>query len=263
MSSEINRNSNLSVVKTMNIIELLASNRGSMRLIEIANSLNMNQSTTLRFLTSLKDCGYVNQDPDTMRYYITLKFCAISNYIDPWSYLREVARTFLHTLAMTFNECICLAVEKDLEVFYIDIIQGKDKLIRSEQRIGNSAYMHSTGIGKLLMLNYSVEQIEIWEKVKGYKKFTPKTIDNREQLIKCLDEVRKKGYAFDNEECEIGAKCIAVPIKDYTGKVVAGISVSGTTFHLTDSIIKNNKALLIDIAKQISHKMGYKDYHEL
>lgn len=252
-----NKNINLSVIKTMDIIEYLSGKTDGLRLNDIAKGLNMNASTTLRFLATLRHCGYVDQNPETMKYHLTLKFRAISNNIDIWAYLRDVAHPYLHLLAKEFNECICLAVEKDFEVVYIDVVQGKDKLIRSEQRIGNSAHMHSTGIGKLLMLNYDEEQIVMWERLKGYTEFTSNTIKNREQLMKSLNEVRLNGYAFDNQECEIGAKCIAIPIRDYTGKVIAGISVSGTIFHLTDEIIEKNKPLLLEVAMNISRKMGF------
>lgn len=71
--------------------------------------------------------------------------------------------------------------------------------------------------------------------------------------------MRTKGYAFDNEECELNARCVAVPIRDYTGKVIAGISISGTISHLSETTINKNMAILIDAADKISWQMGYQN----
>lgn len=249
---------NQSAVKTMNIIELLARNGNAMRLNDIAKDLQMNPSTTLRFLSSLRSCGYVEQNPESLRYYLTFKIHAIANCIDDSvSYLREIAHPFLHMLAEKFNETICLGIEREMKVVYIDIVLGPEKSVRSEARIGNSTSMHCTGIGKLLMLNYSEKQLSIWEQRMGFQVYTANTIRTHEELVKCLKETRANDYAYDNEECEDLAHCIAVPIRDYTGKIIAAISVSGTTYHLTDDIIEKNKNYLIETAHQISWRMGY------
>lgn len=234
-----------------------------MRLNDIAKELQMNPSTTLRFLSSLRNCGYVEQNPENLRYYLTFKIHAIANCIDDSiSYLREIAHPFLHALAERFNGTICLGIERDMKVVYIDIVMGPEKSVRSEARIGNSTWMHCTGIGKLLMLNYSEKQLELWEQGMGFQIYTPNTIRTHEELVQNLREVRKKDYAFDNEECEELAHCIAVPIRDYTGRIVAAISVSGTTYHLTDDIIEANKSYLIETTRQISWRMGYQMFSD-
>lgn len=251
---------NQSAVKTMRIIELLAKNgNDAMRLNDIAKALNMNTSTVLRFLASLRSLGYIEQNLDTSKYYLTLKLNAMIARIDIISFLREIAHPYLHSLSICFNETVCLGIERDMKVVYIDIVTGPEKMVRSEARIGNSTSMHCTGIGKLLMLNYSDEKIVKWEEHMGFKIYTEHTIKTHDALVSCLKEVRTKGYAFDNEECELNARCVAVPIRDYTGKVIAGISVSGTISHLSETTINKNMAILIDAADKISWQMGYQN----
>jgi len=250
---------NLSAIKAMNIIDLLARNGNSMRLNDIAKELQMNPSTTLRFLCALRSCGYVEQNPENSRYHLTLKIHAIANCIDDGiSYLREIAHPYLHALKERFNETICLAIERDMKVVYIDIVAGSQA--RSEARIGNSTSMHCTGIGKLLMLNYSEEQLAAWEQRMGFKVYTSNTIRTHEQLVQCLKEARENDYAFDNGECEEFAFCIAVPIRDYTNRIIAGISVSGNKPHLSNDTIENNKTYLVETAQQISWRMGYQRF---
>lgn len=250
---------NQSAIKAMNIIDLLARNGNAMRLNDIAKELNMNQSTALRFLYALRTCGYVEQNEENSKYHLTLKVHAIASCVDDnISYLRETAHPYLHALRDRFNETICLGVERDMKIVYIDVVAGP--LARSKTRIGNASSMHSTGIGKLLMLNYSNDQLDAWERQMGFKIFTPNTIRSHDELVSCLNEARRNDYAFDNEECEKLAFCIAVPIRDYTNKIIAGISVSGSKTSLTEELIDKNKEFLIETARQISWRMGYQRF---
>ena len=86
---------------------------------------------------------------------------------------------------------------------------------------------------------------------------TMHTITDPAALFAELDKVRAQGYAFDNEEYEPGARCIAAPIYDYTGRVVAGLSVSGPVTRMTDEHIYEKLPFLLDAAAQVSQRMGY------
>nr|WP_275411175.1 IclR family transcriptional regulator C-terminal domain-containing protein [Bacillus sp. B15-48] len=125
------------------------------------------------------------------------------------------------------------------------------------QRIGKRAPLHATSVGKNILLNYSREEIlKIIEK-KGMPELTIHTITTPEALFDELENVKKKGYALDLEECEVGAKCLAVPLKDYTEKVVASISISGPTSRMTDEKIKKMKTYMIQMSEEISKKLAF------
>jgi IclR family KDG regulon transcriptional repressor len=117
--------------------------------------------------------------------------------------------------------------------------------------------MHSTGVGKLLLLNYTPAQLEEFVRKKGLEMLTQNTITTYGDLLEELKTVREQGYAMDNEECEDGARCIAAPIKDYTGKIIAGISISGPINRITLKRIKPLKDILLEISSKISEKFGY------
>jgi DNA-binding IclR family transcriptional regulator len=223
----------------------------------IANDLRMSSSTVLRFLTALVKCGYVDQEPNSLRYFMTIKIKTLGARIDVEEVLRDIAHPLMHQLAYAFNETICLAVEREYKVVYIDIVQGPNNLVRTPIRIGNSSFMHCTGIGKLLLTNYSNEQLENFVNTMGLKRYTDNTITNISDLRSELNKVKMQGYAFDNEECDYSAKCVAMPIYNYTGHVVAAISVSGTNLHFTDNTLHKNLPLLKDIVESISLKLGY------
>jgi len=249
---------NKSAVKALDVIEFLAAaNNEPMRLQDIAAGLSMNVSTVLRYLTALCECGYARQDPDTLRYYLTFKICSIANKVSVNIRLYDIALPIMKQIAAKYDESVCLAIEQDMTVIYIGIVQGPDQMLRTMQRIGNRAPMHCTGVGKLLLLNHSEEEIDKMIKEKGLPVFTANTISTKESLMQELNKIRKNGYAYDNEECEIGARCIAVPIRDYTQRIVACISVTGTIFRMTDEKLEHNMDYLLSQAGKLSNMLGY------
>jgi DNA-binding IclR family transcriptional regulator len=243
---------NLSTIKVLNLIELLADANKPMRLMDIAKGLSANPSTTLRFLSALVESGYAAQDPETSRYYLTFKICSIANKISSNVNLRDIARPYLSKVSAQFGESTCLALESDMRVVYIDVIEGPDQMIKSMQRIGSIAPLHCTGIGKLFLLNYSDEKLDRYISQKGLTRFTENTMVSKEQLIDELVAVRRRGHAFDNEECEIGARCVAFPVYGRDGRIAAGVSVTGPAGRLTDEFVAENLHFLEEAANNIS-----------
>ena len=251
--------SNRSTEKALAILELLAQSRGSMRLRDISTALELNASTTLRFLASLQNCGYVAQERDTARYYLTYKISRIANLHNSKTELQTITHPYLVELSQRFHEALCISVEHDMTMVYIDVATGPDQMLMSMQHIGNVSPMHCTGNGKLLLLTYSEEQIDKLIREKGLNRFTEHTITTKEALLAELRQVRQEGFAYDNEECEIGSRCVACPIYNYTGSIIAGISVTGPVSRMTpERITAEIKPQLGETARQISEALGYK-----
>mgnify|MGYP000855191965 CR=1 FL=1 len=248
---------NQSLEKALQIIETMAKEKAPMRLLDISEKLSLPASTILRFLNTLMAYNYVNQDPETLQYSLSVKFCQIGHLIYSQFSIREVARPYLLELAHKCQESTCLAIEDDMSVVYIDVVEGPDSILRTTQRIGKVAPLHCTGVGKLLLLNYSLEKLDKLITDKGLPAFTDKTITTKEALLSELEKIRLQDYALDNEECEIGARCIAAPIKDYTEKTIACISVSGPVSRLTQEKMEESKVIIKQIAKRLSQKLGY------
>jgi DNA-binding IclR family transcriptional regulator len=235
----------------------MAQQEEPMRLQDIARRLKMPASTALRFLTALQNRDYVAQAIDTGRYSLTFKLCGLADNIRANQSLRNIGLPFLRSVASAFDESVNLSIEYDMSVMYIEAVQGPSKTLMSLQRIGNIAPLHCTGVGKLLLLEYSPSQLERILAIKGLPGYTDNTITSRELLERELNQIRMRGYSFDNEECEKGVRCVAAPIYDYTGKIVAGISVSGPVTRMTDGHIRNNLADLLDAAREISARLGW------
>ena len=250
---------NQSVEKTLQIIEIMAKEPDAMRLQDIALKADMPASTVLRMVNTLLVYGYINQDPDTLRYSLSLKFAQIGNLVSARFSMSKIVHPFLVELSERCQESSCLAVEEDMELVYTDVVDGPDNMLRIMQRIGKKAPLHSTGIGKLLLLNYSNKQLNELIATKGLAALTPNTLVTREALAERLESIRRQGYALDDEECELGARCVAAPVRNYTGRVVAGISVSGPVSRLTKERIQVIAPVVMEIGDKISKLMSYSE----
>lgn len=261
MAERVTKN-NQSLEKALQIIEFMAEYRKPARLQTIAEAVSFPASTTLRFLATLEKRKYVKQDPDTLRYSLTCKLCKIGNMVSSSHKVRDIARPYLIELVDAVEESACLAIDEDGKALYIDVVNGPDNLLRVMQRIGKEAPLHCTGVGKLLLLNYDQEKLDDLLASTGLERLTHNTISSLDELMNELDKVAKLGYAIDDEECEIGARCIAAPIRNYTGKIVASISVSGPVSRMTFQKIEIVKNELQQTARKISEELGYDEHVE-
>ncbi|GHV93271.1 DNA-binding transcriptional regulator KdgR [Spirochaetia bacterium] len=248
---------NQSLRKALQILEGMTRINAPARLQDIAQSLRMPQSTLLRFLNTFIDFGYVGQDPDTSCYYLTLKLVELGSRASRSYPFQNSLSKYVKQAATAFNESASLCVEQNMQMVYIATEEGPGRMLQTLHRIGHIAPMHATGVGKLHLLNYSDTQLEELEKKVGFPKYTNNTITSLKDLKKELEQVRKAGCAMDNEECEVGVRCIAVPVKNYQGQVVAGISVSAPVTRMDKQKTEEVCRFLKEISVKASKELGW------
>ncbi|MDR0568287.1 MAG: IclR family transcriptional regulator [Spirochaetaceae bacterium] len=248
---------NQSLRKALRILEGMTKIHTPARLQDIAENLNIPQSTLLRFLNTYIDFGYVKQDPDTLCYYLTLKLTELGARTEEHFPLQSSLSKYVKQISAHFKESASLCIEQDMQMVYIATEEGPDRMLKTLQRIGRIAPMHATGVGKLHLMNYSDQRLLELEHTFGFPRYTEHTITALADLKAEIAEIRAKGYAIDNEECEIGVKCIAVGIQNYTKRIVAGISLSAPVTRLdpakTEEIIKYLK----ETGEQASQELGW------
>ena len=250
--------SNHSSAKLLTILEFLADQAEPIRLLDMSKQLGINSSTLLRFLAALIDSGYVRQDEDTLKYSLTYKICALGNKVSSNLDFASQAKPYMRRLSKLFPEMISLGLEQDQQVVYVATLQEHRDMLQVMHRIGSVAPMYCTGIGKLLLLNYSAAELDEYCRTHDMARFTENTLTTREALLQELDTVRRLGYARDREECEIGASCIAFPVYDASGAIAAGISISGPTARLNDDFSSEARiAQGMQIANELSHEFGF------
>ncbi|MDR1955860.1 MAG: IclR family transcriptional regulator [Treponema sp.] len=248
---------NQSLRKALYILEGMTKIHTPARLQDIAKSIGMPPSTVLRFLNTYIDFGYVQQDSGNACYYLTLKLTELgSRAKDTFPFPHSLVK-YVKQIAETFNESSSLCVEHAMQMVYIAIEEGPNRMLQTFRRIGWIAPMHATGVGKLHLMNYSEAQLIELERKFGFPLYTEHTISTMDALKIEIERVKQQDYAVDDEECEVGVRCIAVPVRDYTGKVVAGISMSAPVTRLDPSKIDEIIRYLKVISLQASRELGW------
>ena len=253
------------VVKTMRILEYLSHER-SVGIIELtrrvsahANGEQMNKSTVYRFLSSLKELGFVRQDPETERYSLTLKLFEIGmcvlDRLDLW---RE-ADPVLKEIAQHTGETIHLATLDGKSLVYLGKIESTKTLrVSMMSRVGQTAPTHCTGVGKTLLAHLPPSRLSEILAKERLLRYTPKTLTRRVDLDRELASIREKGYAIDNEEHETGVRCVAAAVRDGKGTVCAAVSVSVPTVRFPDRELPRYRDIIVRAAEEISRRIGYR-----
>lgn len=245
---------NQSVMKAFEIIERLSEHPKGLSLAELSDLLQSNKTTLLRFLSSLREMGYVDQKPDKT-YRLTLKLYALSSRVMNEQSLVQVARPHLKALAHEIDEVVHLVIEDDLYVIYVDKVES-DHPVTMRSRIGARAPMIVTGVGKALIAEKSDAEIRhIWE-ASPHEKRTPQTILTFEAFMKRMEETRRTGIAYDLEENEEDIMCTAAVIHGAGHQVMAALSVTGPTYRMKDKMGHALDERVRQTARAISRDLG-------
>lgn len=247
-----------SIERAFKILEQLSGHPSGMQVTKISEETGLSKSTVHRLLSTLIELKYVKQDEVTERYEIGYRTLYLTRNLINSSALISTAKPFLEALVKDINETIHLCVVENEEIVYIDKIES-NQTIRMSSRIGSRAPLYCTGVGKMILSGKTEEEIlEIIEHIDFVPR-TSNTIRNAEDLLKELHHIQTIGYALDNIENEDGVRCLAVPIYDFTGKIIASFSISGPSSRITiEAINQHLSKKLIDTAFAISKQLGYR-----
>ncbi len=245
-----------SVDRALQILETFSREKKELGVTELSNILGLHKSTTFGLLATLENRGFVDQNISTGKYKLGLKLFELGNLVKDSMELRAIAYPILKELVDKYEETVHLVVHDKGEVVYIDKIDS-NSAININSYVGKRNPMYCTGVGKCLLAYMDAEYVEniLSSELKAY---TANTIVDPEKIKDELVNARLNGYCFDNEEIEEGLRCIAAPIKNHLGQVIAAISVSGPSMRMTDQKFD----LLIEPVKEttlkISRQLGYR-----
>ena len=245
-----------SIDRALSILEVLSDYSEGLGVTEISEQVNLHKSTVYRLLTTLIYKGYVVQDAETNKYGITLKLFELGSKKVESMDLLSVSKEYTKKLMESVNEVVHLVVREGSEIVYIDKVEANNTIMMAST-IGKRSPMYCTSVGKAILAHLPEKKVkEIWDNSKIVK-YTDYTITDFEELKTELEDIRQKGYAVDNEENEIGVRCIGVPIFNRHGKVEAAISISGPAIRVTESKISNFSIKVMNTASLISRELGF------
>lgn len=249
-----------SVDRALLILEALAEASRPLHLAELVQMVKLKPSTVHRLLATLIKHDFVEQDVRSC-YRLSMKLYYVGNSATYAVDIKELARPCMHELLDRYNETVNLAILDRGDVVYIDQLESNNiVIVRMFARVGNRGPAYCTGSGKVLLAGLSQEDFTRYLQNVTLRGFTDDTITDPNGLAREMDKVRENGYALDLGERDEGVGCVAVPIKNREGRVVAALSVSGPSMRMTAPFLSNQLApVLIGYADQISNKLGYSD----
>jgi DNA-binding IclR family transcriptional regulator len=245
--------------KTLKILDLFDEKGKELTPTEIRAALNLNKSAIFRILNILGEAGYLEKNSVTLKYRLGFKLYYLGSLVEGRSEIRNIAHPFLEELKEKCDETVHLVVLDHGEALYLDKLEGK-KAIRVVSKVGWRLPAHCSGVGKVMLASLPDETVIKIIQEKGMERFTNNTITDIEALKVALARIRKQGYAIDNEEIEVGLKCIAAPLKYSKSEAIAAISISGPKERFNSAemkrlipLVKNASERISDVLKKKRH----------
>lgn len=245
-----------SVDRALSILELISYYSDGLGITEISEKVNLHKSTVHRLLGTLIYNGFVEQDKTTNKYKVSLKLYELgARRIENLDILK-ISKPYTQKLMEELNEVVHLVIRDRNEIVYIDKVEA-DNTIRMASTIGRRAELYCTSVGKAILAFLDDKEVEeIWNNSK-IQRLTENTIVDFELLKKELKKVKEQGYAEDDEENELGVRCIGAPVFNHSGEVEGAISVSGPTIRVTKSKVHLFSKEVKKYADMISKELGY------
>lgn len=248
-----------SINRALSIVEEVGKvNDRGLSLSEVAEAIDLPISTVYRIVQNLVAWQYLAEKDDG-NYVLGFSLLTLGNIVKQNLAISNYAHKYMEILNQQTKETIYLAALDKLngDIIYIDKIDSHHN-IKLAAGIGSRNYIHSTANGKCLVSRLSADKVKELIGMKGMPALTERTIKDLTAFIGEVKKVRDNGYAIDDLENERGVRCVSAPIYDYTGSVVAAISISGVESTIDIDTIKNRYAPLVrDAASKISNQMGY------
>lgn len=245
---------NSSIDKTLSVLEFVAQNAKGVSLADVVRSMGVPKTTAFRILEILLAREYVTWYDDSEKYFIGVKALEIGISGLIGLDVVDVSIPYLQDMSAKVGETSFLAVYNNGDVVYLYKAEGTCS-IQTTATLGSRRPAYCTALGKVILANLPIEETDrVFE--KKLAKFTEKTVTDRIKLYEEFASIRSQGYSIDDEGIEYGLYCLGVPIYNYTGNVIAAISVSGPIKRVGESreIIINE---LKSVGEMISRRLGY------
>jgi len=249
-----------SLRKGLEVIDCFARQE-TWSLAELTAALRQSKPTVFRILHTLEDFGYLAKDQATGRYMLSLRFHTLGSAAVRHEQLRWQALPPLQDLARDTGETVHVGILYDGEAICVQAVDGT-RLVRMHAFVGKRTPAHASALGKVLLAHRPDGDIDALRTTKGLARFTRHTIVEPAALRETLQRVRAQGWALDDEEMELGLRCLGAPVTDHIGQVCACVAVSAPASRMEPARIHELIPLVQDTAKRISRMLGSPATHD-
>lgn len=245
-----------SVDRTFDILEFLAQEQNGATLAQITEDLKLPKSTAHRLIGVLIQREFVRRNPDNNKYRLGPGLMNLCSYYLNSLELKTESSPFMEELSVNTGNVVFLAIRQGDKMVYID---NKEQInsLRKYAIIGQTKPLYCTSLGKALLMGLEEDEIRNLLEHETFEKRGPNTITNIESLLQDLRECRRRGWSLDNQEAEPAINCVAAPVHDYRGHVIAAISTSWVLAQQPDMRPEIMAEQVMKCASGVSKNMGY------
>ncbi|HKN12139.1 MAG TPA: IclR family transcriptional regulator [Candidatus Binatus sp.] len=243
--------------RVVRILECFGPERTDLRLVEIVAATGLHKSTLYRLLEAMRAHRLIGFDAESGCYHPGLKLFEIGSLAAGRFALERHAHPTLEHLATVSGETAHLCVLDGSDVVYVAKVECT-RTLRIPSAVGQRNPAYCTGVGKAILAFLTPEQIESYIASTPLKPFTRKTLISSKELKANLGQVTVQGYAVDDQEREEGVRCVAAPVRDHAGEVIAAISIAGPSIRVTKERIAGLASHVVQAADEISAAIGYR-----
>jgi IclR family transcriptional regulator, KDG regulon repressor len=251
-----NRYTVSAVAKALQLLSALSVRDRQASLAELAARTGIPRATAFRLLATLEAEGFVVKEGGEYR--PGFKCFIVGNVAAAGLDLRKEARAQLLALRDDTGETAQVAILESWQVVYLERVLSRQAVGYMTSRAGAILPAYCTGLGKALLAYRPEHEVVAWASSQTFKALTPNTITSVDRLLEDLQTIRDRGYAIDEQEREVGVRCIAAPIRDHEGDVVAAVSVAGPGDRMPRRLVGSELAeRVLAAAAAISARLGY------
>ena len=246
-----------SVGHAFDLLEQFNGDVDELGFTELCRRLNFPKNKVFRLLATLESRNFIELNQATAGYRLGLKTLQMGQTFTRQLGLLRQARPILESLSKKSEETSYVAILKDYKAVYLDAIESEQP-VRVVSRVGKMFPFYCTDVGKVIAASMDEKNLREYLKHTELKRFTTHTISDLDEMVKQLNKIAKLGYAVDNEERDIGVKCLGAPIRDYTKKVIGAVGISGPSVRFNSKRLKSELIpLLKEATDELSLRLGY------
>jgi DNA-binding IclR family transcriptional regulator len=242
-----------SVERAFAILEFLNSSRRGWNISEISRKLGLPKSSTHVLFATLDKLGYITEYQSSRRYQLSPKLYGLGRRALETTPLPMIALPHLHWLVQQTNLTAHVGILEKKQVVFVQKVDGPG-IIKFDTYVGKCSQLHCTGLGKSLVAFRPEEEIKLLLDKYAFSRFTKQTISSLNAFLTECERIRRAGYSMDDEEEELGIRCIAVPVLS-DGVAVAAVSVTGTTAQMPLEAIANVVSKAMSAAGRIASQL--------
>jgi len=247
-----------SLVKALSILQVLADEEPPYTLTQLSRRLHLHVSTMHRLLVNLVRQGFVEEDPVVGGYQLSYRVLRMGLRVLDRLDFRRVAQPLLRELNQRTKETVHLAILQETRAISIEKFDSPQP-VGLDARLGGIMPLHCTGVGKTWLAYKGEELLSKIVESPGFPRMTARTITGLPQLRKELERILEQGYTVDQEEAVEGLSCVAGPVFNHNGQIVAAFSVAGPATRLTADRIPGLAEMVRETSQKISYRLGYRN----